>query len=590
MFYKNLIVPKFGVNGELSQGRRREIVNGVVVDPSDAKFFVKTGRDDDKTTPDYVCGGILVHSDIILTAAHCQGAFNYGVLLYDPKTNDYTREATVDLQIRYPDFNGIDTHNDILLLRLSTDSNLPVLEMNSNNSTPTDDAELKAYGFGKTKSTGGASNRLREAQMRYIDNEECSKRVRGTANSIIWDDVLCADPYYDIGGRIEEGGSICQGDSGGPLLDSSNRLVGVTSWNFFCSSDHLPDGFARVAYFHDWITQQICFISRNPTSSNNECPNGTSSPPPAPGSVKVLLNFNHDFYPEETTFRIISKDRDGQVEYAGPKYVPGRESSWTSGIYLVPGAYTLEIFDIASNGLSPNDRDKKGSWSLAALYEDKIFETKLASGGANFLQKDLVDFVVDDIETQRPTQKPTQKPSQKPTQIPTQIPTKIPTKIPTQSPTQIPTQIPTKSPTKNPTKSPTKIATRNPTPSPTQSRETQSPESENISNEPSQECLSKKFIEEISLGSSSEVVCNCIQNEFSSVWVLSCYDTKVNSTCVANRDTCGAETSLICCGNRRCSNGICRTVYQGSYGRREPLLVSDYRGSSSRLRGTHGGD
>lgn len=222
-------------------------------------------------------------------------------------------------------------------MRLSTDSGLPIIKMNSDESIPTNDhGIMKAYGFGKTASIGMPSDALREGHFTYIDNGECSKRVMSTTNSIIWDDVLCADPYYDDSASINEGSSICQGDSGGPLLDSSNILVGVISWNFLCQSDRLPDGFARVSYFHDWITEQICFYSRKPLSSNNECPDGTSPPLPANGSVQVLLTFDHDFYPEETFFRVISKDRIDQVKYAGPKYVAGRESAWTSRMHLLP--------------------------------------------------------------------------------------------------------------------------------------------------------------------------------------------------------------------------------------------------------------
>lgn len=88
---------------QISGRHRRAIVNGrVVTDPSDAQFFARSGKDGDNATPDYLCGATLVHNDILLTAAHCQGSFNYGVFLYDQNTNDYTKEAVIDFQIRYP--------------------------------------------------------------------------------------------------------------------------------------------------------------------------------------------------------------------------------------------------------------------------------------------------------------------------------------------------------------------------------------------------------------------------------------------------------------------------------------------------------
>jgi len=525
LFCKDLSVAKYGVEGQISQRqrRRRAIINGrIIADPSDAQFFVKSGRDNDKTTPDYLCGATFVHTDMLLTAAHCQGSFNYGVFLYDPDTNDYTREATVDLQIRYPDFNGIDTHNDILLLRLSEDPGLPIVKMNSDDSVPTTDYDvIRAYGFGKTNSNGRPSDELREGYFSYIDNGECSERVRSTADPMIWDDVLCADPHYDDSSvDIDEGSSICQGDSGGPLLDSSNTLLGVISWNFLCRSDRLPDGFSRVSFFHDWITKQICFYSRKPLASNNECPYGTKSPPPVSGSVQVLLTFDHDFYPEETFFRILSKDRFDQVEYAGPKYVPDRESVWTSKMHLLPGNYTLEILDMAGNGLNPDatsGSDKKGSWTLSALYEEDI-ETELVSGSANFFSKDVVDFVVDTIETQIPV-----------------------------------VMI------------------------------------ETINNDPSDECLAKKLIVELSLGTSSGTLCDCIQDDFF-VWELNCYDIKTKNTCATNRGACGNTPLFTCCGDRRCSNGTCRSVSQGRDDKRIPLLVNENNGSSGTIRGSQEGN
>lgn len=556
------------VNGDSSsfesQSRRKDIVNGrLVVDPSDAQFFVRSGKDDRNGTPDYLCGGVLIHTDIILTAAHCQGAFNYGVFLYDEDTNDYTREATIDLQIRYPDFNGIDTHNDMLLLRLESNPKLPSVKLNSDESKPRNDDLLQAYGFGKMTSNGAPSKRLRQGQMRYIDNQECTKRVEGTANSVIWDDVLCADPYSNISPRFEDGSSICQGDSGGPLLNTSNELVGVISWNFFCKSDELPDGFARVSYFYEWIQEQICYISRNPYARNNECPLGTSMPPPAAGSITVLLDFTHDFFPEETFFRVLSKT-NGEVEYAGPKYVPDRESAWISKIDLLPGEYTLEIFDMAGNGMSPHageDRTK-GSWILTAMYDDGM-ERLLKTGGADFEQTDLVDFVVfekNQVLTHRPTFEPTGKPTLPATQVPTQNPTQKPTQAATQRTT-------TKAPTNKPTQQPVQDLV---------SETTVEEET------PSDECLTKKFMEDVSLGLASGFVCDCVKDDFFAVWILKCFDTNSSKQCVPNRGFCSNTSD--CCGDRRCSNRTCRDVTQVRAGSRRPLLVNDSNSGSS-LRG-----
>jgi secreted trypsin-like serine protease len=51
--------------------------------------------------------------------------------------------------------------------------------------------------------------------------------------------------------------NIFQGDSGGPLLVNGIQ-VGLPSWNGDgCASAVYPTIFTRVAFYRDWITQQV---------------------------------------------------------------------------------------------------------------------------------------------------------------------------------------------------------------------------------------------------------------------------------------------------------------------------------------------
>ena len=67
-------------------------------------------------------------------------------------------------------------------------------------------------------------------------------------------EILCTDPVSD--------GSVCSGDSGGPLIDdATGSLVGVTSFgDIGCEPNDLPDGFARVSFFADWIQARQLFM------------------------------------------------------------------------------------------------------------------------------------------------------------------------------------------------------------------------------------------------------------------------------------------------------------------------------------------
>lgn len=125
-------------------------------------FFARPARDDLRYTSDPICGATLIHSDILVTAAHCFGAFHYGALLYDASSKTFSRNISINRQVRHPQWDfygiGIDAGKlnfDVMVLRLETpvpqdDSVVRPISFNSDSTVPKMDDSLTIYGFGKT--------------------------------------------------------------------------------------------------------------------------------------------------------------------------------------------------------------------------------------------------------------------------------------------------------------------------------------------------------------------------------------------------------------------------------------------------------
>lgn len=400
--------------------QRKLIVNGNPASPSDNQFFVRSWPDSVPQTNDILCGASLIHSDIIVTVAHCHGGFNYGAMTYDSESETFARYKTVDLQIAHPKFyqNLENINYDIMIIRLTTPiTDVEPVVLNDDPDFPVnanygDESSflLEAIGVGLTE-TGFVSNGLDVGYFNAMSNDRC-KKILGKVNVAITEDIMCADPSTDD--------SICSGDSGGPLtarlVKAPNQnsavsrtpwsdlttsvpvQVGVTSFGNNCEVDTIPDGFARISYFHKWINEQICKYSRDPPiacldyfQSDDYLQYIASQDASAeiwPDKARITMKFQHDFLAEQTKF-VFRNTNTNEIEYVGPHYVPRRGEFVVSNFYLpVPGKYAVEIHDAGDDGLNNpsyvNEDYPKGSWEISAEYSNGGRLEALASGDFDF--------------------------------------------------------------------------------------------------------------------------------------------------------------------------------------------------------------
>jgi len=244
--------------------------------PWQVMILYKNGKD----PPSFVCGGSLISTQWVLTAAHC--IYKDDLILsvdniivqmgFVNRTDDGKTTRKIILIETHKGYNPIANYNDIALLKMEykvqiTKSVRPVALPKG----PTNYAGVMALisGWGWTgfnRKYNNASDILMKYSYNVITTEQCRSQW---PKNIINDLNLCAmnmDIKKDPWNLLTIGGH-CYGDSGGPLVTqltngevvqigvvSYSRGDGVTSFELGCLPPYV---YTNVSMYIDWICETV---------------------------------------------------------------------------------------------------------------------------------------------------------------------------------------------------------------------------------------------------------------------------------------------------------------------------------------------
>uniref|UniRef100_A0A5F9CES8 Tissue-type plasminogen activator n=1 Tax=Oryctolagus cuniculus TaxID=9986 RepID=A0A5F9CES8_RABIT len=254
--------PQFRIKGGL--------FTDITAHPWQAAIFTNNRRSPGER---FLCGGILINSCWVLSAAHCFlerfPQQKLRVILgrtYPLVSAEEEQIFEVEQPILHERFDEGTYDNDIALLKLKSTSGSCAQESQAVRLVCLPDASLQLpdwtecelSGYGKHEEFSPVfSEQLKEAHVRLYPSSRCTPQQ--LKNRTVTGNMLCAGDTRSGGAQVNLHDA-CQGDSGGPLVcmtDGHMTLIGIISWGLGCGQKDVPGVYTKVVNYLGWIQQHV---------------------------------------------------------------------------------------------------------------------------------------------------------------------------------------------------------------------------------------------------------------------------------------------------------------------------------------------
>jgi transmembrane serine protease 9 len=249
----------FARTGERTLSVDARIVGGVPAPIGAYPWQVSIGLVNVPPSVGHFCGGSIIGSNWIVTAAHCVDgntkASSIQVVYGTNFLSQGGKVAQVSAIKIHDKWNKATYDYDVAVLRTVQTIEQPAIILLDQAQAPTlfpIGVLSTVSGWGLTQEKGNISDVLQHVGVQVTSNEICNSPTAYAGS--ITDRMACAG--FATGGKDS-----CQGDSGGPMVVFDRKggfvLAGIVSWGEGCARPNKFGVYTRASEVNGWVTGAI---------------------------------------------------------------------------------------------------------------------------------------------------------------------------------------------------------------------------------------------------------------------------------------------------------------------------------------------